>query len=102
MRFALLALILSVCCTAAVAADEQSVINHGAPQPAATGSFTAAPAIIACAENCSQTEVCSKSRHRCRCGVARRAARGTVEVSRTVVRTVTRPLARVRGACCCN
>lgn len=96
MRSALFALILGTCCTA-FAGEPTSVINHGASEPAA------APATIACAENCTQTEVCERTRTRCRRGLVRRAACGTVEVSRTVVRAVTRPVGRVFGGnCCCR
>lgn len=94
MRSALIAFVVGVCGVAFGGEEAPSVLNHGAP-PAATTT-------VACAENCERTEVCSTTRCRNRCGLVRRAARGTVEVSRTVVRTVTRPVARVRGACCCN
>ena len=99
MRFALLALLLSVVTVAARAGDEMPSVLTNPP----TAETTTAPAVqVVCAD---EVVVASSTKTRCRsrcCGLVRRAARGTVEVSRTVVRTVTRPIGRVCTAFGCR
>lgn len=98
MRFAFTALLLFAATTVRAGEELPSVLTN---PPA---EIVSAPAVqVVCAEPvvvATETETRCRSRV-CR-GLVRRAARGTVEVSRTVVRTVTRPIGRVFGACGCR
>jgi hypothetical protein len=95
MRFAFTALLLLAATTVRAGEEPQSVLTN---PPAET---TSAPTVqVVCVE---PIVVATEAETRCRSRVCRGLVRrGTVEVSRTVVRTVTRPVGRVCGAFGCR
>lgn len=96
MRFAFTALLLLAATTVRAGEELPSVLAN---PPAET---TSAPAVQVVCEEPVVVATETRCRSRACRGLARRAARGTVEVSRTVVRTVTRPIGRVCGAFGCR